>query len=327
MTSDFDDLADDARAQRRRTASSHADRLLTDPAGQRSDGVLPQPGDRGHFAAHAPLRHPRLRDVGAHGLRVGRPGARHGAEADPPRRRRLRARRRLRFDDQPDRHLRLLPALRAVARQRRRRSARAARSTRRATASCWAKARASSCSRNGKRRAARGARIYAELAGDGNSLSSYRITDSPPDGDGPIQAMRAALADAGAAPADVDYLNAHGTSTGMNDRSESAATRAVFGADVDARQRELDQEHDGAPDRRRRRGRGRRLRARDPSRRDADQREPASSAIPTATSTSSPARRAGSAFASRCPTRSASAARTAASSLRHPDEVDGVAGA
>jgi len=78
----------------------------------------------------------------------------------------------------------------------------------------------------------RGARIYAELAGDGNSLSSYRITDSPPDGDGPIQAMRAALADAGASPEDVDYLNAHGTSTGMNDRSETAATRAVFGDDV-----------------------------------------------------------------------------------------------
>jgi len=72
----------------------------------------------------------------------------------------------------------------------------------------------------------------AELAGDGNSLSSYRITDSPPDGDGPIQAMRAAIADAGALPGDVDYLNAHGTSTGMNDRSESAATRAVFGDDV-----------------------------------------------------------------------------------------------
>lgn len=75
----------------------------------------------------------------------------------------------------------------------------------------------------------RGARIYAELAGDGNSLSSYRITDSPPDGDGPIQAMRAALKDAGATPGDIDYLNAHGTSTGMNDRSETAATRAVFG--------------------------------------------------------------------------------------------------
>jgi 3-oxoacyl-(acyl-carrier-protein) synthase len=78
----------------------------------------------------------------------------------------------------------------------------------------------------------RDARIYAELAGDGNSLSSYRITDSPPDGDGPIQAMRAALADAGATPADIDYLNAHGTSTAMNDRSESAATHAVFGSEV-----------------------------------------------------------------------------------------------
>src|SRR6266581_7576264 len=44
---------------------------------------------------------------------------------------------------------------------------------------------------------ARGAHIYAELAGDGNSLSSYRITDSPPSGDGPIQAMRQAMADAG----------------------------------------------------------------------------------------------------------------------------------
>jgi 3-oxoacyl-[acyl-carrier-protein] synthase II len=79
---------------------------------------------------------------------------------------------------------------------------------------------------------ARGARIYAELAGDGNSLSSYRITDSPPDGDGPIQSMRAALADAGATPADVDYLNAHGTSTPMNDRSEAAAVHAVFGDEV-----------------------------------------------------------------------------------------------
>jgi 3-oxoacyl-(acyl-carrier-protein) synthase len=77
----------------------------------------------------------------------------------------------------------------------------------------------------------RGARIYAELAGDGNSLSSYRITDSHPSGDGPIQAMRQALADAGAGRDDVDYLNAHGTSTPMNDRSECAAVKAVFGPD------------------------------------------------------------------------------------------------
>jgi 3-oxoacyl-(acyl-carrier-protein) synthase len=79
----------------------------------------------------------------------------------------------------------------------------------------------------------RGARIYAELAGDGNSLSSYRITDSHPSGDGPIQAMRQALADADARLDEVDYLNAHGTSTAMNDRSECAAIRAVFGPHAD----------------------------------------------------------------------------------------------
>ena len=76
----------------------------------------------------------------------------------------------------------------------------------------------------------RGARIYAELAGEGSSLSSYRITDSHPSGDGPIQAMRRALSDAEASPEDVDYVNAHGTSTVMNDRSECTALHAVFGA-------------------------------------------------------------------------------------------------
>ncbi len=74
----------------------------------------------------------------------------------------------------------------------------------------------------------RKAHIYAELAGDGNSLSSYRITDSPPDGDGPIQAMQQSLADAGITMAEVDYINAHGTSTQMNDKSECAAMRSVF---------------------------------------------------------------------------------------------------
>lgn len=76
----------------------------------------------------------------------------------------------------------------------------------------------------------RGAHIYAELAGDGNSLSSYRITDSHPSGDGPIQSMRQALRSAGAELADVDYVNAHGTSTQMNDRSECAAIHALFGS-------------------------------------------------------------------------------------------------
>ena len=79
---------------------------------------------------------------------------------------------------------------------------------------------------------ARGAPIYAELAGDGNSLSSYRITDSHPSGDGPIQAMQQALIDARVPVEAVDYVNAHGTSTLMNDRSECAALRAVMGRHI-----------------------------------------------------------------------------------------------
>ncbi len=75
---------------------------------------------------------------------------------------------------------------------------------------------------------ARGASIYAELAGDGNSLSCYRITDSPPDGNGPIQAIEQALGDAETTMEEIDYVNAHGTSTQMNDRSECAAMKAVF---------------------------------------------------------------------------------------------------
>ncbi|QDP71674.1 beta-ketoacyl-[acyl-carrier-protein] synthase family protein [Legionella israelensis] len=76
---------------------------------------------------------------------------------------------------------------------------------------------------------ARGARIYAELAGEGNSLSSYRITDSHPNGDGAIQAIERALAEAAVSSDDVDYINAHGTSTKMNDLSETNAIKAVFG--------------------------------------------------------------------------------------------------
>jgi 3-oxoacyl-[acyl-carrier-protein] synthase-1/3-oxoacyl-[acyl-carrier-protein] synthase II len=79
---------------------------------------------------------------------------------------------------------------------------------------------------------ARGARIYAELAGEGNSLSSYRITDSHPNGDGAIQAIEKAIEDAQITPFDVDYINAHGTSTKMNDLSETNAIKAVFGAHV-----------------------------------------------------------------------------------------------
>jgi beta-ketoacyl-acyl-carrier-protein synthase II len=75
----------------------------------------------------------------------------------------------------------------------------------------------------------RGATIYAELAGQGNTLSAYRITDSHPSGDGAIQAIERALRDAGVKPSEVDYINAHGTSTQMNDFSETNAIKAVFG--------------------------------------------------------------------------------------------------
>jgi beta-ketoacyl-acyl-carrier-protein synthase II len=75
---------------------------------------------------------------------------------------------------------------------------------------------------------ARGARIYAELAGEGNSLSSYRITDSHPSGDGAIQAIEGALRSGNLTMQDIDYINAHGTSTKMNDYSETNAIKAVF---------------------------------------------------------------------------------------------------
>ena len=75
----------------------------------------------------------------------------------------------------------------------------------------------------------RGAPAIAEIAGYGTTCDAYRITDEAPDGRGAIGAMRRALADAGLGPEDVDYVNAHGTSTPMNDRVETAAIRAVFG--------------------------------------------------------------------------------------------------
>jgi 3-oxoacyl-[acyl-carrier-protein] synthase II len=76
---------------------------------------------------------------------------------------------------------------------------------------------------------ARGARIYAEAAGFGSACDAYRATDPHPEGAGAVLAMRRALADAAAAAADVDYINAHGTSTVANDRAETAAIRNVFG--------------------------------------------------------------------------------------------------
>jgi 3-oxoacyl-[acyl-carrier-protein] synthase II len=77
---------------------------------------------------------------------------------------------------------------------------------------------------------ARGARVLAEITGYGSSLNAYRITDAPPDGGGPIHSMRRALDDAGLAPAAVDCVVAHGTSTPGNDVCETHAIKEVFGA-------------------------------------------------------------------------------------------------
>ncbi|MDD7969915.1 beta-ketoacyl-[acyl-carrier-protein] synthase family protein [Roseinatronobacter alkalisoli] len=78
---------------------------------------------------------------------------------------------------------------------------------------------------------ARGAQILAEVAGFGMSADAGDIV--MPDMDGPVRAMRAALADAGVAPQDVGYVNAHGTGTAANDRVESHALRAVMGGHLD----------------------------------------------------------------------------------------------
>ncbi|MBQ9376328.1 MAG: beta-ketoacyl-ACP synthase II [Schwartzia sp.] len=76
----------------------------------------------------------------------------------------------------------------------------------------------------------RGAKIYAELAGYGRNSDAYHVTSPAPHGVYQAKCMQLAIADAGMTPDDIDYVNAHGTSTHMNDRGETEACKAVFGA-------------------------------------------------------------------------------------------------
>ena len=75
----------------------------------------------------------------------------------------------------------------------------------------------------------RGAHIHGELIGYGSTADAYRITDTHPEGRGASSCIRLALADAGLGLHDIDYINAHGTSTSVNDRVETLAIKTVFG--------------------------------------------------------------------------------------------------
>ncbi|MGH7568709.1 MAG: beta-ketoacyl-[acyl-carrier-protein] synthase II, partial [Gemmatimonadales bacterium] len=81
-----------------------------------------------------------------------------------------------------------------------------------------------------ERARARGAKVYAEIAGYGMTADAHHITAPAPDGSGAREAMRLAMADGGIRPEDVGYINAHGTSTPHGDAAETAAVKAVFGA-------------------------------------------------------------------------------------------------
>jgi 3-oxoacyl-[acyl-carrier-protein] synthase II len=75
----------------------------------------------------------------------------------------------------------------------------------------------------------RGAHIYAETSGIGFTGDAFHVTQPAPGGEGAVRAMRICIQDAGLAPEDIDYINAHGTSTPFNDKNETEAIKTLFG--------------------------------------------------------------------------------------------------
>ena len=103
-----------------------------------------------------------------------------------------------------------------------------------------------SCWKSWSTQRSRGATIYAEVMGFGMSADALHMTAPPDDGEGAARCMRIAMNDAGVNTGDVDYINAHGTSTPLGDLAETIATKTIFGDAGLQGCHQLNQVHDGA---------------------------------------------------------------------------------